>query len=296
MPCCLSQETAIRLPWGATLWSVVGMSTVIEYSWVEKSMIFFWVEYRCSTTTWVDYRGHRILLEHALMSIHNFDTQAVLLKVQTKNKFSQIISVAELTLVWTFKFPCLYIENSWPIWKVIPLESVKYCKTHIYHQWHIYISWLIYIYHQWYLHILWMVVSYKLLHEITRLLKIYPGKNTTSTTPKSCIRTSLSGLLDNPPTLCPIPSWIAAINSDVGFWGQENICVVSHLHHSSSTVEPSGFSFAVVYFPLIHNSMNIETTENYSAKHICDSPKSKGKKTLLKLGEIGILCSPHEEK
>ena len=36
-------------------------------------------------------------------------------------------------------------------------------------------------------------------------------------TEKSCISRSLSGLDDSPPTLCPIPSCIAFINSDVDF-------------------------------------------------------------------------------
>lgn len=36
-------------------------------------------------------------------------------------------------------------------------------------------------------------------------------------TAKSCISRSLSGLDDSPPTLCPIPSCIAFINSDVDF-------------------------------------------------------------------------------
>ena len=45
----------------------------------------------------------------------------------------------------------------------------------------------------------------------------YLGKNTSSTTEKSCNNKSLLGLVESMVMLCPMPSWMAAINSDVDF-------------------------------------------------------------------------------
>ena len=52
------------------------------------------------------------------------------------------------------------------------------------------------------------------------MLIIYFGNTTLCTTPKSCMRRSLSGFEDRPPTLCPIPNCMAACNSLVDFCGK----------------------------------------------------------------------------
>ena len=55
------------------------------------------------------------------------------------------------------------------------------------------------------------------LHIVKQLRHSYLGKNTVSTMVKSCKSKSRLGLVDRLVILCPIPSCIAAISSEVGF-------------------------------------------------------------------------------
>ena len=60
---------------------------------------FFWVEYTDDTDTWVDYRMCRILLKYPL-SIHNFDTQVLLLKSSTRVVVGSIHDYLQQCIFW----------------------------------------------------------------------------------------------------------------------------------------------------------------------------------------------------
>ena len=81
----------------------------------------------------------------------------------------------------------------------------------------------------------------------------YLGKNTTSTTAKSCINTSLSGFDDSPPILWPMPSWMACCSSEVGFCKQPNGLVLHCSDYENSWIMSALLLTTTSPGPFTHN-------------------------------------------